>query len=198
MFPLGNLATATGPARADTPASRDVLPCWFSTRPANAASLPPLRIATFPLQQPRQRMRNRAEMGGTRMTTRDLLSLRDHRLEVIQTRDGFRISLDPSSSDQMDQGPQADNLFLLCPLILNSQRGLSLWTKKTKNPLCSKVAKISLQRKYLIDTLYFRKKILIFFQRFCFIFVDFCHFCVCFNTKKMFREQWFVNFLKIK
>ena len=62
-FPWANLATATGPARVDTPAFNAALPCLFSTRPGSDASRLPPRTATFLLQQPSQRTRsNRAEM----------------------------------------------------------------------------------------------------------------------------------------
>jgi hypothetical protein len=46
-----------------------------------------------------------------------------------RTSEGFRISLDLNPSGPMDLGPPADRLFLHCPPILTSQRGLSLWTK---------------------------------------------------------------------
>jgi hypothetical protein len=50
----------------------------------------------------------------------------DLRLGETQIRGDFLISLDPNLSGPMDPGPQEDRLFLLCPPILNFQRGLSL------------------------------------------------------------------------
>jgi len=129
-FPWANPATVTGPARVDTPVSSVALPCWFSTRPASDASLPPQRTATFRPRLPRQRTRsNKAAMAATAamaMTNRAPHPLRGLR---PRTSEGFRISLDLNPSGPMDLGPPADRLFLHCPPILTSQRGLSLWTK---------------------------------------------------------------------